>query len=141
MLLMWCVLWRMFKMCWIGFLILTAGTMMISVLSNIITCSPMKVRSYFRGTYCLSLKDQRVRHARNQPEVGSKQNFTLWYWECRWYVPLNVGPLLPEYTALCYKDRNVHIIGYLCMCKVFACIPEINILYIYMGKNIMHYFH
>lgn len=106
MLLMWCVLWRMFKMCWIGFFILTAGTMIISVLSNIITCCPMKVRSYFRGTYCLSLKDWRVRHARNQHEVGSKQNFTLWYWGCRWYVPLNVGPLSPEYMALCYKRQE-----------------------------------
>lgn len=77
MLLMWCVLWRMFKMCWVGFFVFTTVTVKISVLWNIIPCSPMKVRLCVRGTYCLNLKGRRVSHARNWHEVDSKQNFTL----------------------------------------------------------------
>jgi hypothetical protein len=33
------------------------------------------------------------------------------------------------------------MIGCLYMYKVYACIPEINIVYIYMQENIVHYSH
>jgi hypothetical protein len=57
----------------VGFEVLTAVVMKISIFWDITPCSPLKVNRRFGETYRLHLQGRRVSQKRNQSEAGSKQ--------------------------------------------------------------------
>jgi hypothetical protein len=58
----------------VGFEVLTAMVMKMSILCDITPCSPLKINPGFRGTCRLYLQGRGISQTRNQHEAGSKQS-------------------------------------------------------------------
>jgi hypothetical protein len=58
----------------VGFEVLTAVVMKISIFWDITPCTPLKVNRRFGGTNCLHLQGRRINQVRNPREAGSKKS-------------------------------------------------------------------
>jgi hypothetical protein len=63
----------------VGFEVLTAVVMKITIFWDIMLCSPLNVNRHFGGTYHLHLQGRRMRRAKNQRESSACHMHSWWF--------------------------------------------------------------
>jgi hypothetical protein len=65
---------------WVGFKVIKTAVLKSCIFWNMTPCNPLRVSRRFRETCRLLLQGQRINHARNQCEAGSKQSHLCLEW-------------------------------------------------------------